>query len=218
MEERRLKFNEAVQLYRDRFQLGGGEAHALAWRAIESREVECAWTEAAIVAIDTRAHRELCQSMQREAAARGLKVNNDLLRQRARQGAYEQTRQRLLLLTEVTSAAFKDEVIAGNIVLSETDLLSWCERQNELPQKNKIKHSPAGRPPAHDWAAFKEKFLELLDAKGDFRRPENQVDGWNSQASAARTLLKYISKGNDKPPDAKTIEGYIGDWIKTGGA
>lgn len=50
MEKRgQLKFNEAAELICGQYQIGAGEAHALVWRAIASREVQCAWTEGAII-------------------------------------------------------------------------------------------------------------------------------------------------------------------------
>jgi hypothetical protein len=116
MVERRLKFNEAVELYRDRFQIGGGEAEGAVWQAIASREVHCAWTETAII-------------NQERQAPRAVGNNFDIRHAADRAAAHERVKARWRLLMEVTSPAFKDEVMAGNIVLTETDLLSWYSRE-----------------------------------------------------------------------------------------
>lgn len=122
--QRQLKFNEAVKLLCDQ-QIGAGEAEALVWRAIESREIRRAWTKEAIVDQEMRAPR---------AVAAGFAVRFAV--QKA--AAHERAKSRLRLLTEVESVAFKDEIIAGNITLSEADLLNWLTRNRQplTPQKS----------------------------------------------------------------------------------
>jgi hypothetical protein len=67
-----------------------------------------------------------------------------------------------------------------------------------------------GAPLEHDWDDYKQKFLQLWQEKGDFKLPQNQVPGWNSQAAAAETLLDYIQTRPKygKEPHPKTVEGY----------
>jgi hypothetical protein len=126
---RKLNFHEAVELYRGRFQIGLGLAEAAVWQAIASREVHCAWTEKAIVN----------QSRQASAPA-----GNSTHLAALRTAAHNRAKWRLRLLTEVESTAFKDEIIAGNIVLAETDLLSWYSRERS-PATAPAKAAPAPR-------------------------------------------------------------------------
>jgi hypothetical protein len=77
-----------------------------------------------------------------------------------------------------------------------------------LPQRP----HPGGRP-RHDWGAFKEKFLQLRRERGDFRKPEDQTNGWNSAASAAGTVLGFIPE-SQKSPDPRTMARYISKWVR----
>jgi hypothetical protein len=108
--------------------------------------------------------------------------------------------------------------LPGGPHLSAEDLLDWLDRNRaptSLPIPQQQQRGHAGVPAKHDWDALEQKFWELWEKKGDFRKPENQMLGWNSRASAARTLLGYIKKG--RPPDPKTIEDYIGRWLRKRG-
>jgi hypothetical protein len=201
----RLKLNEAINLFRDRFGIAAGEAQGAVWQAIASREICCAWTEAAIVNKERQAPRAVGRSFDARHSA-------------GQHAAYARAVSRLRLLTEIESSAFKDEVIVGNIVFDEADLLSWYEREGRsVPRVKTVRPAPkgkAGRREAHDWDALKERFFALMRERGDFRQPD-QMEDWNSQAAAARTLLDSIP--SDKKPDQKTVEHYIRRWIEEAG-
>lgn len=115
MAQRRVKYSEAVELICSEYQIGRGEADALFWRAVASRENGPAWTEAAIINQERRAPRAAGASF-------------DLRRMLDRQAAHERAKARLRLLIEHESVAFKDAVIAGEIVFPEAALLSWLSR------------------------------------------------------------------------------------------
>ena len=77
-----------------------------------------------------------------------------------------------------------------------------------------VSQNKLGAPPEHDWDDYKQKFQQLWQEKGDFELPKDQVEGWNSQAAAARTLLDYIQTRVEagKVPHEKTVENYISRW------
>ena len=77
-----------------------------------------------------------------------------------------------------------------------------------------VSQNKLGAPLEHDWDDYEQKFQQLWREKGDFELPQNQVEDWNSQAAAARTLLKYIQAHveDGKEPHPKTVEGYISGW------
>lgn len=79
------------------------------------------------------------------------------------------------------------------------------------PQKN-----TAGAPKEHEWEDYRQKFQQLWQQNGDFRSEQNQVQGWNSQAAAARMLLDYIQPRceENKEPHEKTVAEYIARWVK----
>jgi hypothetical protein len=101
----------------------------------------------------------------------------------------------------------------GNTFLSDADLIYWLDRNRPVPAVQ----GRAGAPTKHDWPAYEQRFWELWEDKGDFRKPEDRTVGWNSKASAARALVEIIAKGSDGPPDQKTVEDYIGRWLKSRG-
>jgi hypothetical protein len=76
--------------------------------------------------------------------------------------------------------------------------------------------SRAGAPEIWDWDDYEQKFWQLWMANGDFGKPENKVDGWNSKAAAARQLLKYITRNRPDGLDQKTVERRIDAWIEKG--
>jgi hypothetical protein len=116
MGARLLRYGEAVELLRTQFAITSGEAQGAVWQAIASREICCAWTEAAI-------------KNQERLAPRSTRGGFNVRHSADYRAAHERSQARLRLLTEFESAAFKDELIAGNIVLTESDLLSWYTRE-----------------------------------------------------------------------------------------
>jgi len=89
-----------------------------------------------------------------------------------------------------------------------------CDVRTIWPPRPPAQQNKLGAPPEHDWDDYEQKFLQLWREKGDFQLPQNQVEGWNSQAAAAETLLKYIRTRveDGKEPHPKTVEGYISRW------
>jgi hypothetical protein len=96
---------------------------------------------------------------------------------------------------------------------SKGDFLDWLDRNRPVPAVQ----GRAGAPTKHDWPAYEQRFWVLWKDKGDFRKPEDRAVGWNSKASAARALVEIIAKSSDAPPDQKTVEDYIGRWLKSHG-
>jgi hypothetical protein len=92
----------------------------------------------------------------------------------------------------------------------------FCVKDDVLRIVRGTTQNKLGAPLEHDWDDFKQKFLQLWQKKGDFRLPQNQVTGWNSQTAAAKTLLDYIQTRCEegREPHQKTVEGYIADWVK----
>jgi hypothetical protein len=89
-----------------------------------------------------------------------------------------------------------------------------CDVRTIWPPRSPAQQNKPGAPLEHDWDDYEQKFLQLWQEKGDFDLPQNQVEGWNSQAAAARTLLDYIQTRveDGKVPHSKTVEGYISGW------
>lgn len=163
MAERRLKFNEAVRLLCNRYRIGDGEAHALVRDGVRSREIRCAWTSNAIVHQEHKAPRSSANNWNARFAA-------DMA------AAHDRAAARLRLLTEVESGAFTDQIIAGNIVLTESDLLSWYSRNREPP-------AAAARPVTP--LASKAKIREIL---AEYRR--TLPDGANPSMAAAQEFVR----------------------------
>jgi hypothetical protein len=101
----------------------------------------------------------------------------------------------------------------------------WCDFRYRIAEdcdaralwpRSPAQQNKLGAPLEHDWDDYKQKFQQLWQEKGDFELPQNQVDGWNSQAAAARTLLDYIQTRpkDGEDPHSKTVEGYIAGWAK----
>ena len=60
-----------------------------------------------------------------------------------------------------------------------------------------------GRAPKHDWGEGKLFGEQLLKDRGDPTRPENQVEGWRSQADLARAIVEHMAKhsaSGEEPP------------------
>jgi hypothetical protein len=75
------------------------------------------------------------------------------------------------------------------------------------PQK-----SAAGAKPQWDWTDIELKFVELATERGDWRREENQLPGWEKQIDVAEALFGYVRKHYSSLPDAKTMDSYIRKW------
>jgi hypothetical protein len=98
---------------------------------------------------------------------------------------------------------------------AEAKLRSAEIKNEKIPQKEKRKRSRAGRPKVHDWEDAELLFWKLMDERGDFRRPENQTDKWNSKRKVASAVREYMEKHSDSPPEEKTIERRINRWLKS---
>lgn len=141
-EEQWLKFSEAIKLICSRNKIGAGQAQAIVWRAVASREVTCSFTPQAVAGAEKRASQELRQSAERSANARGFKLSGselDVLRSRSGQAAFDRAKRRLLQQTEVDLAELKEGLVGGNVTMSAEDLLIWLDRHAAPP--------PATQPP-----------------------------------------------------------------------
>jgi hypothetical protein len=131
MAQRRVKYGEAVKLICSQCQIGKGEADEVFWRAVASREIGAAWTEAGIINQERRATRMTGSSF-------------DVQRMLDREAAHDRAKSRLRLLTEVESFVFKDAVIGSEIVFSEAALLSWLSRNR--PRTAVVRENKAETP------------------------------------------------------------------------
>jgi hypothetical protein len=148
MAQRRVRYNEAVELICGQCQIGQGEADALFWRAVTSRENGPAWTEAGVINQERR-------------ASRAGGASFDVRRMLDRQAAHERAKARLRLLTEPESVEFKDAVIAGEIVFSEAALLSWLSRNRPLGVVSENK-APAPRRKSADKRVRAKEIIDAL--------------------------------------------------------
>jgi hypothetical protein len=176
---RRLKFHEAVELICG-YRIGAGEAEALVRRGIASGEIRCAWTQGAVAEAERRAPRLVIGS------------STWATRAASQQAAYDRALARLRLLSEVESDEFKDQLVAGNIVISETDLVSWYDRNTPQPatplslMKSYKRSLPVGVKPSmtdawefakrHKWPGtqeeIRESYRDVFDHPGPGRKPK----------------------------------------------
>jgi hypothetical protein len=153
MAQGRVKYTEAVGLICSQYQIGRGEADAFFWRAVFSRENGPAWTEAAIINQERRAHRAAGNSF-------------DVRRMLDREMSHERAKARLRLLLVPESAAFKDAVIAGEIVFSEAALLSWLSRNQPLPSAASENKAGAPRSKSSDKRLRAKQGINALYPRG----------------------------------------------------
>jgi hypothetical protein len=145
--DRWLTLSAAVGLIGSRMNVGCGQAQALAYQAVDSGEIRCGYTLEAVAGEESRSQRELKQSIQRDAYARGFKVSGSILsvmNSRAHQEAHERALQRLVRLTERNSPEFKADLISGKISVNPADLSDWIDRQ----QRQTSSIGPMGGPRA----------------------------------------------------------------------
>jgi hypothetical protein len=181
MAQRRVKYSEAVELICSEYQIGRGEADALFWRAVASRENGPAWTEAAIINQERRAPRAAGASF-------------DLRRMLDRQAAHERAKARLRLLIEHESVAFKDAVIAGEIVFSEAALLSWLSRNRRRAAVVSKKKAERRRKKVQTSSTGQRKRLTLC-TRAAFRC--RQICPINYCAAKSLTGLEKIVKNTN---------------------
>ena len=74
----------------------------------------------------------------------------------------------------------------------------------------------SGRPREHDWGEGKLFGEELLKTQGDPTRPENQVEGWRSQADLARAIMAHMAKHSTdgKEPPLSSAQNLAANLLK----
>jgi hypothetical protein len=139
-----LGFQEAVALVRELRSFSDGKSMATVKRAIASGEIGWGFTEQYIIKDETRAHRELSESVQRDVA-RNFRMSGsalDIMRSRGQQGAHERAARRLRqMVTDTGSPEFYEALMSENIRISRKDLLVWLDldspQRNVVPQSNR---------------------------------------------------------------------------------
>jgi hypothetical protein len=120
-------------------------------------------------------------------------------------------------------------------VIDCDDLIAWVNRTFSperppaqtaaMPKPTKTsaqdakKKAGRGRPPEYD---FDEGWLyaeQLLNSKGDPRKPENQEADWRSGADLGRAVAAHIATPDGREPDLKhvmrVISPKIGKWRRS---
>ena len=74
----------------------------------------------------------------------------------------------------------------------------------------------SGRPREHDWGEGKLFGEELLKTQGDPTRPENQIEGWRSQADLARAIMAHMAKHSTdgKEPPLSSAQNLAANLLK----
>ena len=76
--------------------------------------------------------------------------------------------------------------------------------------------SRSGRPREHDWDEGKLFGEKLLKTQGDPTRPENQIEGWRSQADLARAIMAHMAKHSTdgKEPPLSSAQNLAAKLLK----
>jgi hypothetical protein len=73
--------------------------------------------------------------------------------------------------------------------------------------------SRRGDVPDYDWGEAKLYAFKLLDDNGDMQEPENQVNGWRSQADLTKKVMEHLEMRDGKEPAYSTAKAYISKFI-----
>jgi hypothetical protein len=81
-------------------------------------------------------------------------------------------------------------------------------------QSEDVEQSGPGAPEQYHWDDAFKFMRDLLDKRGDPKKPENRVRDWRSNADVARAVMRYLEGEWEEFPDFKHTERVIRPELK----